>query len=282
MNDLNSQETLDAVRVQLIDNAIVKPSGYTLVPVENFLETPVRAQGLIKAESIDSLLGYVCRYAGSCNPVIFVDRGSMYIEAVLDWHEHRENGLGRWGEHCVAMSLAHTQEFQAWLGIAGKPVNQKQFAEFIEENLEAVFGPPAADILTVITTIEGKRNVDFKSGVRLSNGDVQLRYEERTDAKGHGDIEVPSELTLRLPVFTGAERETTYDFRALLRYRLNDGRLSFELKILGVDRIIDLAIRDIIEGIEEKLKKAKLTSIPVYRGKLVSSPRETLNASMTR
>lgn len=265
------QELIDAIRVKSTDDAIAAPQGVMLVPSELFQLEPGAARGTVQCDSLESLVAYVGSQEQS-NAMIFASRAGGVIRAVLDWHS-MEAPL--WGDHQAVMPLVFTQEWIDWSGISGRAIDQRKFAEFIEEHLHCIHNPAASEVLTVATFLEGKRNVTFKSAAILSNGDRQLQWEENTETKGAGDTKVPSEITLRIPVYRGAEDETTVEIRALLRYRIAEGKLTFEVKLMNVDKVADGAFAEVVKELGELLKSKEITA-PVILGNVTTTPREAL------
>jgi hypothetical protein len=78
-----------------------------------------------------------------------------------------------------------------------------------------------------------------------------------------GELEIPKEFTLLLPVYEGFKATT---IRVLLRYRINDGVLSFICKPVNIERTL-IAIREaVIDQINTE------THLPVYMGNASSVP----------
>lgn len=266
------QELIDAIRVQTHnENTIAAPQGVTLVPSELFKLEPRSARGSVRCDSLESLVAYV-NSQDNQSAMVFADRSGAKITAVLDWHDPE---CALWGDHSASMPLQFTQDWIDWSGISGRPINQRAFAEFVEEHLDCIHKPAAAEILTIATFLEGKRNVVFKNVAVLSNGDRQLQWEETTEAKGVGDVKVPAEITLRIPVYRGAEDETCVEIRALFRYRIADGKLTFEVKLMNADKVADGAFGRVVDGLRELLKAATIPA-PVILGAVTTTPRATL------
>ena len=265
------QELIDAIRVKSTDDAIAAPQGVTLVPSELFKLEPDAARGTVRCDSLESLVAYV-DIQDQTGAMIFADRSGAKITAVLDWHT-MEAPL--WGDHAAVMPLQFTQDWIDWSGISGKAIGQRAFAEFVEEHLDCIHKPAAAEILTIATFLEGKRNVVFKNVAVLSNGDRSLQWEETTEAKGVGDVKVPSEIILRIPVYRGAEAETTVEIKALFRYRIAEGKLTFEVKLMNVDKVADGAFLEVVKGLGALLKTATIAA-PVVLGAVATTPRKLL------
>lgn len=271
------QELINALRVAASDESIALPDSVRLVPAEIYELEPAAARGRIDIESTESLVAYLATYQ-TLGSVCFASRKKGEIAAVIDWHNAGTDvtvPVPQWGDHVAAMKLKHTEAWVAWTGISGRRLAQKEFAEFLEENLDVIAKPTAAEMLTIATTLEGKKSVNFKNGIRLQNGDNSLQWEENTEAKTAGDIKIPAEIVLNIPVYRGAEAETTVELRALFRYSIDGGKLSFTVKLLGVDQVADLAFTGIVASLREAFATAGIKA-PVHLGSIEASPLAVL------
>jgi uncharacterized protein YfdQ (DUF2303 family) len=264
------EKLLNALRLPENAETITLPQGCQIVPRELFLPNPCVARGVIAMESLGSLIEYTHKH-GDANTCIFASLEKMRVESVIDWHKN-EDFISGWGEHRAIYSLRLTKEWEDWNWISGKPLSQREFAEFIEEHLDEIAEPKAADVLTVATTLTGKRNVKFTNVTNLSNGDQSLQWEESTDAKGAGDTRVPTRITLAVPVFRGAEDETRFEVQAIFRYRIAEGKLSFEIRLLHAERVLDMAFKQTVNA----LKTEKPETPAVLIGSVTEYPRPIL------
>jgi len=166
------------------------------------------------------------------------------------------------GEPCrevVTWQLTTPPEAKAWLDIDGKALTQVQFAEFLEDNAGAIVSPDQADVVEVARTLQAKKDVQWKSGQRLQDGTVDLVFNETIQAKAgeRGDLSVPETLVLRFPLWEGCEPE---DFKARLRYRINDGQLVFVVRFLGLDGRKRAILKDLAGAVEHR------TELTVFLG----------------
>jgi uncharacterized protein YfdQ (DUF2303 family) len=264
---------LEAAQPRIVGNAIA--INNRLIPLERFAETPTH-RGHIDVDSIESLVAYAEDFK-SYRSRLFASRSQQKLTLIHDWNESSvEEGDGGWANHRAVMPLRITDDWRDWLAISGKAISQRHFAEFVEEHLDTIQEPSAAEMLTIVTTISGMRNVKFTNVVVLANGDRQLQWEETTDAKSAGDKRVPSEIKLRVPIFFGAEEDTTMEIKALFRYRIDNGALSFEVKLLHADKVADVAFRAIVDSVRERFK-AESIDIPVTDGCITKTPLEILD-----
>jgi uncharacterized protein YfdQ (DUF2303 family) len=262
------QELINALRVPNNKGGVSIPPGHKIVPDELFT-LPDYPRGHVQAESVDALLDYIGLHLTD-QTVVLASLNAMNIATIFDWHDNEVNG---WGEHSATFPLQFTREWQDWTRISGQPLTQQKFAEFIEEHLEDIVEPKAADVLTVATSLSGMRKVSFTNAVRLQNGDTSLCWEETTDAKAAGDVRVPSGLKLRIPVFKGAEESTTFEVSGLFRYRIHEGKLSFEVKLLHCDNIAELAFDEVVKSLTASLRAKNKSLPPVIRGAIRTLPR---------
>jgi uncharacterized protein YfdQ (DUF2303 family) len=266
-----NQALIDAIRVNTrSQDGITLPPGYKFVP-DDF--TRVRSDAAqVEAHTLRSLVDYVERYADG-REIVFASEAQ--IRAIIDYGDPENAEIGN-ANHTATFRLTTTEEWRAWQGISGRPLPQREFAEFIEEHLESIHSPPAADVLTVATTLNGKRNIQFTQVADLANGDKSIAWEEKTDAKAAGDVRVPSRIVLRIPIFEGAEMETTYDIAALFRYRIADGKLTYEVKLLHVDRMLKQAFERVVEQLQAMLPDSSCLIV----GKLAAD-RDFINREKT-
>lgn len=269
MNTEINEPLIDALRVGKLGDlpAAAIPPGYKLENLSRFLSLPVIALGVIAADTLESLVGYLESHSTG-GTAVFACRDSSNIVAVIDWHTPK--GSAGWGRHTVKYQLGHTPEWKAWTGISGRAMTQAAFAEFIEENLPDVIEPDSATVLEAIRTVSGKRNIQFESSKNLANGDTQIVWKEETEAAGgqRGEAALPSELKIRIPVYRGAEKATTFEVKAFLRYRINDGKLTFELKLHRPEVAVELAYDEILA----ELKSSVPSGTVIYCGSIQKAP----------
>lgn len=238
---------------------VLVPDGAGLHSVERFLEKPVRTHRKVCALRLESFTSYVNRFKTE-QTVIFADAGpnGANLKAVLDYDAP---GKPEWGSHRVVYTCPQTVEWQRWTQRNGNRFNQKDFAEFLEMATGDIANPPGAHMLEIARTLQARSTVDFKSGVRLQTGNVQLQYETQTESRAgeKGNLEIPEVFTLGLRVFEGGP---PYRQDALLRYRIDGGKLTFFYTLVNPHLTVQAASEEIVKGVKE------LTGIEVLSGSL--------------
>lgn len=268
MNDTNIKSDVQAAldagmllgEVRRIEDVpvIVAPAGATVHSMEAHLRFPARPRGTMAARDQRSFTQYVLsRLERRDDTPIVGDKPRVYgtlspkpgFTAVFNDHDGEHAG---WRDDRATFDCPLSREWVTWTGASGKQMTQEQFAQFIEDNLPDVAEPPAADMLEISRTLEAKKKVNFASGIRLSNGQNQLTYEEQiegTAAKGR--IVVPEQFALGIAVFEGGDR---YRVDARLRYRIADGgKMTMWFDLLRPHKVLEDALAFVWKSIEAEL-----------------------------
>ena len=257
-------QLIDALRASAspAEKLALVPPGYTARSLRTIGEAATQPAGTVRLERLSDLADYHIAHATPAS-IILASRDKGEIVSVLDWHQPENidspaDPVYGFARHRARFSLAFTPEWIAWNAVSGRAVNQTAFAEFIEENLPEVIEPDGAALLEMVRHVSGKKSIVFESARNLANGDVQITYKEDTQANGSskGEIAMPSHIVLRLPVYKGAERATTFDVKAFLRFRVADGKLTYELKLHRPEKAVELAFVEVCAELSRCLVSA--------------------------
>lgn len=180
--------------------------------------------------------------------------GQPMIKAVIDYHG--KDAPDRC-DHSVVFQPRYSDYWARWIkGVCTRSLSQAEFVEHIEENRNDVADPTAARMLDIINNFKASKKSEFTSIIRLSNGDVTLVHDEKTEQQGSSGP-VPEVMSLGIPVFFNGPR---YAVPLWIRFRVGGGAVKFQLKAEMADRIEADAFNDISKRITEA------TGIPVYLG----------------
>lgn len=228
--------------------------------LEAHLQAPLRARGTAVLHDPHDWAQYVNRLHNPAHTTVWADVKAGRVFAVIDDHaDYDEPG---WRSHTVGLHLQPDEDWRMWLSHSGRLMGQAEFAERIEELRHTIVRPDAADMLEVATTLQGKRSVVFKSGTRLQTGDVQLTFEETTQARAGaaGKLEIPETFVVRIAPWMGV---APVELEARLRYRIDGGgHLDIGYQLLRADRALVDAFAGVITLIREELSP----NVPVLMG----------------
>lgn len=235
---------------------LLVPEGTEVKSLETMLMAPTRPRGTAVMRDVKSFTTYVLRE----NTVATTIYGQVNPPEFMAVFDDNYAGAPGWGEFKAIYSCPLSIEWKTWSAQSGKQLTQEQFARFIEDNLPDIASPPAADMLEISRTLEAKKKVNFASGIRLSNGENQISYEEQvsgTAAKGM--ITVPEEFTIGIPVLEGGPR---YAVTARLRYRIQEGgKLAMWFELVRPHKILEDAVSAVWKQIELE------TGLKIFNGK---------------
>ncbi|MBF6459830.1 DUF2303 family protein [Nocardia puris] len=207
--------------------------------LEKFADFPRRDRGTSVVRDVASfaaLLGL----PGGPEAVIFADEARGTVTAILNY--------SGWRDHRITLELHQSEQLARWLAHNGRLVSQEAFVELIEDSVGDIVNPTAADMLEIAQSFEATKGVQFESGRRSQSGAVRFRYTEQIDARAGqaGDLEVPEQFTLHLPVWRGGN---LVEVRASLRYRIGREGLRLGFKITSLDDLLRVAFDDIVRHV---------------------------------
>lgn len=231
----------------------------------NRLDTPQRKTGHTLVDDVDSFVTYYRKHSDA-DTETYVNLDRRNITAVLNAHSQE---APRWGDHRVTLQLRLTKAWAAWTAYDGKWMSQREFAEHIEERLEDIQDPPAAEMLELAQSFQAKTTVKFASGTRLNSGDMTLNWEETTDATAgsKGQIKIPSRfkiavMCLELPVPEGQD-PVFYVIEARFRYKIErGGGLQIGYLLDDPDAKLRDAVLDVVKQVKQGLNIEVLRGTP--------------------
>jgi uncharacterized protein YfdQ (DUF2303 family) len=221
--------------------------GVRRIDTDEYATNPRRKKGAPIVADFGSFQQYLDKHGvvGGTEVTASVTQGTFH--AVIDAGDEDNAG---WGDHSVNLRLSKSPEWQRWGGQSGKLMAQSDFAEFIEDNAKDIVEPSSAEILEIAQSLQVKRGVEFESGTRLSDGNVQFGYRESTTATAGsvGQLTIPEKITLALRPFKNGEQ---YKVTALFRYRLHGNQLTLGFKLQDPEKVIEDAFNSVAEEVSD-------------------------------
>ncbi|CAD5377116.1 conserved hypothetical protein [Pseudomonas sp. OF001] len=238
------------------------PEGVELQGLEQHLPAPVRIRQSVKVLDAKTFIDYVNRFADSASAVFCNGPEGRTFTAVLDYHQPDSPS---WGTHKATYQCPTTVEWGNWRAADRKKMAQADFAEFIEENVKDIVqpdgnhaAPTAADMLEISRTLEAKKNIAFRQGIRLDNGQVQLTYNEQIDGRAGetGQLNIPEQFFIGIRPFLGGD---AFCIPARFRYRIQEGRLVMWFELVRPDKVLEEAYNAVRKQIADAIG-----SVPLY------------------
>lgn len=239
---------------------------------------PERRKGTAHVRDAESFTEHVNRHKGA-DSVIFAnpDRTSPKLLGVYDYNPAGDDITdARYMQHRVEYSVQTSDEWKAWMGINGKPLDPRTFAEFIEDRIADVMNPGDGDAkLDAIsdllrgswasppTLIGLSRGIEVsiaskvKHATTLASGEISVAFEEVHNDGAGQPLKVPNLFLIGIPVFYKGDR---FPIVAKLRYRVDGSSLRWSIALHQPDVAFDKAFDELCTEVEAD------TGLPMFRG----------------
>jgi uncharacterized protein YfdQ (DUF2303 family) len=228
---------------------LLKPMGLSSEDVtpRNKLDMlmPKLIEQAVTLQNADALSDYLNRFKDD-NSLMFADVERNRIVGAIDYHDRAKAALVK---HRAVLDLPFSEEWKVWSEIDGKLMPQLEFARFIEENAPDIKAPDAGTLLDSVRDLQAKRSVNFIKAVRTASDNENFEYNDTTEARAKGDIELPTKFVMSIPVYFG---DPDTEVQAFLRWRLDEGNLKLGIKLHRAEHIRQAAFRLIITGAMER------------------------------
>lgn len=268
-------ELKEGVRVLAVPNGA---GGVTIEGIKKHLDeyadAPDRRKGRAVVDTLEAFIDLMNRHKDD-NSAIFASLSDKppSMTGVVDYHtlDHK----ARFGGHRVYYPFPISTEWQAWSGFNGKILSQVEWAAFIEEHIADLASPTSEDRTTYEGLFQTKvaepaELIQLSRGMSISveaklketrvlqTGESEIVFEEvHKDGSGQKLI-VPGLFIINVPLFLdGAPTRVL----ARLRYRRQEGRLTWFYQLYRAD----LALREALQSVIQEVRDG--TGLPVFEGK---------------
>jgi Uncharacterized conserved protein (DUF2303) len=264
--DAGEKLAQDAVRTLTFEGVptIAFRDGYRIERHPELLEHPRRRTGFVEVASLDSFCAFFNRFKSfyKGQPIIMVDadpagkRGSQF-KAALNYHGDEPDH----GDFGVIYTAALSVEWLKWMSKNNVPLQHAAFLEHLEDVMNLIETPPAADLMKLLSDLSGTKDARFSNALNLFNGRMKLNYEEDVIVRGAsiglkpGDVEVPTEIVAGLAPFEYGQK---YVVKNRIRYRVANRQLTFSYEAIDPHKVIQHAVNEEIKFVAEKTEHAPL------------------------
>jgi uncharacterized protein YfdQ (DUF2303 family) len=226
---------------------------------EHAQDAPRRKTGVVHMQSLDSFAGYVNAHKedGAAIYVTVNADGASFV-GVLNGHGEKPGH----SDHLARYTLKPSVEWDKWMRQNNNRLSQEQFVNHIEDCQDFITVPVAADLLKLLSNLQGHVHADFKQVINLYNGSSKLVYDEDVvirgeTARGAGELVMPTEIKLVLAAF---ENVKPFQVSARLRMRSDNKRLVFTYDTMNTHLVVKQTVNTLLEDCEQ------LTGIKPYLG----------------
>lgn len=264
---------------------VLDKDGYSVLPktaLADYLDHPERRTGTATLTRLDSFIAHIMRFKDA-DSIVFArdDRNTPALTAVLDYHREGSESDPRFGKHRTVFNFPLSDEWKVWQKFDKHQMDQREFAEFIEdrivdiefvedidslsEEMQRYIGTTNAGRIAtptrmheLSTNLEVYENSVIKQVQKLQTGEAQIRFEsEHVDAAG-APVDIPALFIICIPVFA---HDGYYRIVARLRYRATGG-LKFWYELWRTDLVFDDAFDKACERVKIETELPLLVGSP--------------------
>lgn len=253
--------TVDTGVPSLFITQVAVPKGTEIkelkTDLEALLPNPRRTKATASFVDPESFLAYIQRHATESSVVWCDFNPQMYslgFTAVIDEHA---KGIAGWRSHRATYVPDMSAEWKAWKGMDAKPMPQVTFAEWLQEHADDIASkegdglPTSLALLNMATNFVVNEERQFKSAVKLQSGGVRMTYIADPDSGTTETMDAFDKFGLAIPVFQGSSVADRINAR--LKYRQNNGKVSFFYELIRADKVHESAAKDLIVIVREGL-----------------------------
>lgn len=220
------------------------------IDLERYADTPRRSAGTVRVHDSAGFVAAVQKRAPGVEELtLYADEETTALVAVLNDDTSVTPG---WRDYRVELSLRKRPEWVHWRSLDGHLVSQERFAAHVEDGLEELVRPGAAEMLDLAQTFHATTAARFKGGHRLASGARQFVYEEDVDASAGpgGEVAIPETFELAVRPFFGSDR---FAVDARFRFTLKAGDLSLGYKLNRPDDVERAAFLAVVTAVGAEL-----------------------------
>lgn len=240
-----------------------KGEAQSLAAIEEvYLDHPRRRKGTVQVDTVKSFIELVNRDKLE-ESVIFASKGK--VTAVLNYHS--EDGPPGFCDDRIVYAFPFSEEWRAWYPKNACKMDQRAFAEFVEDRSFDVGVPSDAGTITkkwseslgvrlagpseLATLGEGlsvRVEETVENAHRQQSGEVTLIHKtEHKDGAGQ-PLKVPGAFHIMIPI---VEDGPLYSIPVRLRYRVAGGKVTWFYEMHRPDVFLKHALDDTIKTVKE-------------------------------
>ncbi len=248
----------------------------TLKPlIEEYRQKPAMKIGTATVTTLESFVELTDRHKTD-DSVIFAntDWENPSLTAIIDYHDKTNGGAANNGRHRILYAFPRSEEWDAWVGIHNKPMDQTTFAEFIEDHIADLAAPDTMEaedflekfsfkvaypneLVALSRGLSVHTETRVKNNVTLQSGEGQITWEEEHKDSSGNTLKVPGMFIIAIPAFHMGD---PLRIPVRLRYRVKAGSIVWTVMLYRPDVFIT---QEVLRSLEQA---ASLTGLPKFVG----------------
>lgn len=203
-------------------------------------------------------LGDYLKLFKTASSVLFANIAQNQIVGAIDYHAADAAELVA---HKATLTLPFSTEWKLWNEIDGKMMSQLDFARFLDENQDDISSPRGADLVEIVKDLIAVDTANSKASIRINSDNVDFSFTASTDARSGsgGQLEIPKEFELRIPVYFGEE---PLPMKARLRWKNGAEGVTFGIVLLRKEQARQDEFKRVVREV------SATADLPVFYGAL--------------
>jgi hypothetical protein len=259
---------------------------------------PARRKGTAHFADLQSLVLWANRFKGETSALFAKpDMNAPTLTCIADYHAAgpveviNPNGdaSARHCHHRAIYDFPLSEEWKAWMGISGKPLEKDYLGEFIEANAKDIMDPTPAvlkgtesdknqpwenRLIKTAQQIEGRygqltqllamskqfqvyETSDLKVSTNRDTGESEIQFLNEHKGADGKPLNIPNLIIITIPVFVGG---APYRMPVRFRYRKMGGEIRFIMSVYNPEKSFEAAFK---EAVEEATAE---TDLPIFMG----------------
>lgn len=260
--------------------ALLNRTNGTVTDVSKLFEPyrifPSRKTGTADMTTLESFIELVKRHK-TPDSVIFADTDwkQPSLTAIIDYHQTHDHGSDPdFCQHRIHYAFPLSEEWQAWIRLNNQPIEQADFAAWIEDHIAELSTPDAEEaeyyrnlfgykvaypneLQALSRGLAVRVETNVKSNTVLQTGEGEIVWEEEhKDSQGNRFV-VPGLFIINIAPFYQGDR---CRIPVRLRYRIKQGRAIWSFHVHRPDIHVTEQVRRDLEN------AANATELPAYQG----------------
>lgn len=240
-------------------NAVPNPSGHGSVAVVRDgykverLPGPMKKQRCHIFHDLRSLAEWLNRHAADSIEAVEILAGETAVEAALS--------PAALGGDLLRCNLKFHPAFDAWRGIFGKKLSQKQLHAFVRGNANSL--PTGGDVFAgELRSMQAVKGAEFKAELDERGFYRVASATARADVQG----KIPSNFKIEVPIYIGVCHpneivERVYNIDVMLSMEVEEAGVSFMLECPELPVTLHNARLDAVEWLKSLLSKGFLVGL---------------------
>lgn len=259
---------------------------------------PARRKGTAHLDDLQSLIDWANRFKGPTSALFAKpDLNAPTITCIADYHAEGPadpatatgDPTARHCHHRAVYSFPLSEEWKAWTGVSGQPLEKDDLGEFIEAQAKDIMDPTAAilaakendknqswenRLIQTAQQIEGRygqltqllqmsrqfqvyETSNLKVTSNRDTGESEIQFLNEHKGADGKPLQIPNLIIIAIPVFMGG---APYRMPVRFRYRKMGGAVRFILSIYNPEKAFDDAFKEAVKEATEK------TELPTFKG----------------